>query len=339
MGFGQYSAGGGVKRTKADMLPFAGDDVASSRKGGHNRLHFTRTDGSQGFILHETVIANLSADGSRLTLSDGGWHSLTTKSAWGDAIRAFGLQIRTFYPADWGSETHEGVKGYWYAGGGRIGYPGKAERSVTYIVTRDASGVSFKCAADVALDHPMIRADVDTGEGGNFAVRFTGTEIVSEAGVKVRCTPFKALVTLLRVDALMRECKGMMTLRGQALYDFNFEAFGFTIHPGQSARVTMIGCHSFRTDDIRAAMRRIGNEHPSVLKSARAFVRKHPLDYGVKTWRAQQQARSVEPEPGGLGKRSDDNAARMSVARRLRGSPGLDAVYLARFAGASSLKA
>ena len=286
--FGQYSANS-CRRTKSEMLEhFAAQyDIATCRRGGHNRLDFTTSDGRRCFALHETVIAELSADRSRLTLSDGGWPTPTTKSAWSDAMAAFEV-------------SHVG----WSL------MPTKSERSVTYVVELSPlvygpfrewearfSPRLYTVAgrdADAPKDLPMIRASVNDG---NFAVRYDGQakEILSEAGARVRATPFKVLVTLYRIDALAKATHRYHSMRGYALDAFNFEAFGFTIHPGQSSRTILVGCHTFQTREIRAQMARIAVDHPEAAKLAKRFVRRHPVDFGVATYEAAQRARYGRP--------------------------------------------
>lgn len=292
MGFGQYSAGGGMNRTKADLLAFATGEVISSRKGGKNRLHFTRADGSQGFILHQTIVAELSADGSRVTLADGGWHTPTTKTAWYDALAAFGLSRKMTVPGkDYGNGYCS--QPYSYVAAPSYTAPTRDERSVTYTVERSGDEVRMERAADVAADLPLLRADVNDGEGGNFAVRFDAKarRIVSDAGTEVVATPFKVLVALGRIDALAKATRNYTTFRGQALWQFSFEAFGYTVHPGQSSRTIMVGCHAFRLMDVRSVARQIAAAHPEAAKKAKAFVRKHPLDYGVAAYEAQRAER------------------------------------------------
>ena len=284
MGFGQYSAGS-CRRTKSEMVTHFGAqfDIATAKRAGHNRLDFTTADGRRMFALHETVVAELSADRSRLTLADGGWPTPTTKSAWGDACNAFNVS----HPS-------------WAL------MPNKSERSVTLLLeleptvygphdrwhscfaTRELKAVAR--ATDVPRDLPMIRASV---EDGNFAVRYDGEarEIRSDAGAKVRATPFKVLVTLYRIDALAKATSRYHAFRGDALYQFNFEAFGFTVNPGQSSRVIMIGCHTFQTREIRAQMARIAADHPEAAKAAKRFVRRNPLDYGIAAYEAAMRAR------------------------------------------------
>lgn len=284
MGYGQYSAGGGLNRTKVEMLEsLRGFDLdeTTARKGGKNRLIVSTRAGARLFVLHETVVATLSPEGDRLELADGGWPTPTTRSAWGDAVGAFGLKwLQVWTASDWHSDG-----GYWSA---RWDTPRKDERSVVYHVK---DGV-ITGRAEAVADLPMIRASTDTG---NFAVRYDAAarEVISDAGERVRATPFKTLVTLYRIDKLAKAACGYITMRGNALYQFGFDALGYRVHPGQTSRTVMIGCHTFKTDQIRATLKRIAAEHPEAAKKAKAFVRRHPVDYGVAAYEADLAARAA----------------------------------------------
>ena len=279
MAYGQYAAGGGLNRTKADMIAIfeeRGFQVLQARKGGKNRLQFMDAAGHWNFTLHETVVATLTADRRTLTLADGGWPTMTTRTAWGDAVKAFGLR--------WASVTDRFSDGeaYTYE---RPSYPTKVERSVRYTV--EAGTITGREA--VPADHPMIRASV---EDGNFAVRYIdGKFLESEAGASIKAPPFRVLTVLYRIDALAKATRTYHAFRGQALCQFQFKAFGLDIHPGQSSRTIMIGCHTFKTQEIRGVLRQLEGLYPVEAKRAKAFVRKHPLDYGVPAYEAAQRAR------------------------------------------------
>jgi hypothetical protein len=269
MAYGQYSAGS-CRRTKADLVAHFGaeHDIETAKLGGHNRLDFTTRSGARVFTLHLTAVATLSPDGTRLTLADGGWPTPTTRTAWSDALSAF-----------------------------RIGWswqdmPSKTERSVTYII----EGGRIAGRAEATPDLPMIRASVDHGEGGNFAVRFDAKakRIVSDAGVTIPCTPYKALVSLYRVDKLARATSRFHAFRGQALDQFGFVAFGYHITPGQSSSIIMIGCHSFKTREIRAVLADLAAKFPEQAKKARKVVKADPSDFGVAAYEARRAAYVAE---------------------------------------------
>lgn len=97
--FGQYSAGHVGKRTKRDMVTDATRDhgaIFSPEKIENNTLRFRTADGRTIIRLHETDILSTDKRGN-ITLSSGGWRSVTTKA-----------RLRHYLPAGWAIWSEKG---------------------------------------------------------------------------------------------------------------------------------------------------------------------------------------------------------------------------------------
>lgn len=262
MALGQYSDHGGSRHTKdtlAAAAAAAGYEVTWARKAGHNRLHFKTADGRQGFVLHSTVIAEVSPDGQRLTLRDGGWATMTTRAAWRDALTAFGV------PMFW---THGAMPLGSHAGGG-----GHWDRKAVFARTLDGWQMAEADAAP-----PMLRADVDgsgAGPDGNLEVTYTDGEVRSQGAPAIRIRPARLILScrdiLERVKAYKRA--GRVTRWGEADYDYAFPLLGYDAAPGSFGRFLYVGCHRFKVSDIRAVLRRLEAIYPEDAKRATATAR------------------------------------------------------------------
>lgn len=118
MGYGQYSEGetAGKRWTLEEQKRFypfvphnisgvdagAGARLETIKRVGHNRALLTFSDGTQGFMLHSSVIAWRVPHGKnktpRIRLDWCGYHTITTRAAMGEALR---LWTNKPYPTIW----------------------------------------------------------------------------------------------------------------------------------------------------------------------------------------------------------------------------------------------
>lgn len=253
-----------MDRSKTDMLEIFADlgAIVWSKKGGKNRLHFKLADGRECFSLHKTVIATLSSDRATLYLNDGGWPTPTTRSAMSDAVSAFNLSHSVSVHGDKG----ENVARFFPVG-----------------TWKDARTVRFarSAAIDVATwtpiaappDHVMIRAMLDD-DGDGAEVRFTGKAIESSTGEKIPCDARRALKLLRELDRMARAAAHTLTCRGQSIDSLSRELAGYYCGPGSFGSTIHLGCHVFKTRDVRVAMRAIKESNPEAWKAAIACERK-----------------------------------------------------------------
>lgn len=129
--FGQYSysENAGRRYTKEELASFARWEkdpenggvyfpgrLTQTKKAGHNRLLYTRDDGTRGFMLHQTTVAQTTADG-RVLIQTGGWASMTTRRAileGVEALDAAGAFNRPRKVAEWSERTYRPQKaGTW----------------------------------------------------------------------------------------------------------------------------------------------------------------------------------------------------------------------------------
>lgn len=241
MSFGQFSATS-CRRTKAEQLEIAGEGIVWSRKAGHNRLHFRTADGAEHFMLHATVIASINADRTRLTLNDGGWATITTRKAWGDAADAFKLQGMHA----WGNrpKSDHVLNGLPF------------DRSIT------VSLPDFK-ALETAPPAIMLRAVVN-GET-SLEVAYRDGEIVSSNGDKI-AAPVSAIVCeLYRILDCAKASRGFIGWRHDPIdYKNSIKIFkgAWDCSGGCRGRHVYVGCHEFATTDLRATLKRFTLEHP-----------------------------------------------------------------------------
>lgn len=69
-----------------DNPPGAGSPLKTIKRVGHNRALLTFTDGTQGYMLHSTVVAWRTPQG-RIRLDSGGYRTLTTRAAMSEALK------------------------------------------------------------------------------------------------------------------------------------------------------------------------------------------------------------------------------------------------------------
>jgi hypothetical protein len=314
MSYGQYSPMGGHRRTIADMLEVLegqgfyrvaainrprdlsqGKTIAEHRKGkpGNNRLVFKTMDGATHFLLHETIIASLSPDRSQLTLNDGGWATITTRRAWDDAARAFGLPGLSV----WGArpKADHSVRGVLF------------DRTATFQLP-DMVPIGGQAFRDV----PMIRAIAgdDPRHSPTVMVEYRDGQIISSAGVQVKASPLLVMVSLHHVRAVAKRGRSRITFRGMGeycLYDTREEVLGYDCYAGCLGRSFFVGCHQFNTSDARAALRRIEAEHPDKAKVARK----------VWTRRNKRRLAQLKAEAEAETKRKAERAAAVETARQL----------------------
>lgn len=258
MGFGQYSRGS-TRRTKADMVDTLAPlgSVEWAKRAGHNRLHFKLTDGREGFMLHATVIAMLSADRSTLTMDNGGWATPTTHSAMGDALRAFGKPT-----------------GYAHGNRGQTSF----------------GGVSFDRSAKFAWPSleplntspplPTIRATSDSAESyGDLVVTYDGETVKSSGDVSLTVPPFRVILALRAMSEVCKRNRRWFGTMNYSRYpegnhDDPVKLLGdYEATSGRWGRTVFVGCHEFRTQDIRAALRRIEADYPEGKALADKFTR------------------------------------------------------------------
>lgn len=243
--FGQHSQGT-CRRTKEEMLAYARADrpIATSRKAGHNRLHIRYADGGQAFMLHATCVAELAPCGTQLTLRDGGWATLTTRRAMGDACHAFGLG----HLSVWGDRGGHSVNGQHF------------DREATFTVP------GFKIEATSGND-VMLRAVVDGGD--SLEVRYDGATVQSGNGDKIEAKPHRVMLELERLLDLARRRRNFAV--DPIDYSESLSLFGgaWSANAGQFGRSIRIGCHEFKTADLRAVLRRLQAEYPAEAKRAR----------------------------------------------------------------------
>ncbi|AEI71127.1 hypothetical protein [EBPR siphovirus 5] len=295
MGFGQYSAMGSFNRTKTDMLNACGISPEWSRKAGKNRVHYRLADGSQGFILHETIIARVDAGATALTLNDGGWPSMTTRAAFSEAAAAFGLpQLGAG-----GGRPHSAhtigfyVDSAW--GWDRVRF----DREVT-IAIREGAYV----AAVENVGPPSIRAILNEGDA-TCMVYYSKGAFRSDNGVTIAARPRRALQMLHAVLRIAARGRGRIAYRREPLYPYAEEVAGYPIVPASMGRTVHIGCHSFRVEDVRGMLNRMARDYPAhadaVAKEARKLARADKIATDAKEarMRAEAQAayrRSLAPE-------------------------------------------
>lgn len=307
MGYGQYSAMGGVDRTKADMLDACGIEPEWSRKAGKNRVHYRLADGSQGFILHETVVASLSADGKKLVLNDGGWPSLTTRKAFSEAVTAFGLRAIS-------------VGGARPLAAHRLGYqrnlqPGetyaawewgaiKFDRTVNLRVT--ATGYAL---ADKVRDVPSIRAIVNDGDA-TFMVTYERSAFRSGSGDRVPASPKRALAMIHRALIIAARGVGRVGFHREPLYAHSEDLAGYSIIPASMGRTVHVGCHAFRVADLRELLARLERDHPQHATEAAKAARKLAKLDKIETERREEELREAARR---------ERAARAMAAARQHG--------------------
>lgn len=272
MSYGQYSPMGGKRRTCREMLEvLAGQGFSEAKtedasrsiltwhKGhpGNNRLWFQTRDGAQHFLFHETIIASLSADGSRLTLNDGGWATITTRRAFSDAVKAFGLPSLYVHGAR-PKADHAVSGGALFDRTAVLSVPGY----------QPIGGQAFR-------DVPMIRAIAgeDPRSSPTVMVEYRDGKIISSAGVDVKASPLVAMVSLHHLLAVAKRGSRRFTMRGRGeycIYDTREMLLGFDCYAGSDGRTFFVGCHQFNTSDARSALRRIETDHPEKAKVAKA---------------------------------------------------------------------
>lgn len=92
--YGQYSENSPGKLTKADMLPYSG--VVESKKVGHNRVIYTHANGERRFrLIHADILTFDPVEGV-YTVDTGGYSTMTTRRAIGEAIEAFAPDISAY---------------------------------------------------------------------------------------------------------------------------------------------------------------------------------------------------------------------------------------------------
>lgn len=285
MGFGQYSTSGGMNRTKGDMMDACGvADATWSRKAGKNRVHFKLADGSQGFILHETIIARLSASRETLTLADGGWPSLTTRAAFSEAASAFGLpELRAS-----GARPHASHSLGFYSAGAWTWNQIRFDREVAIKVTPQG----YEALAG-AKAPPSIRAILNDGDG-TCMVTYERRAFRSEAdgGITIAATPKRALQLLHHVLRIAARGKGRIAMHREPLYERGEVVAGYHIVPASMGRSVQIGCHAFRVEDLRGMLNHLERDNPAdapeIAKEARKLARadKIATDKAVEAERA-----------------------------------------------------
>jgi len=255
--FGQYSAAGGARLTKAELVSAASATlkapVTRSRLAGHNRLHVFAEDGSQHFVFHSTVIASLSADGALLTLNDGGWPTMATRHAISDACAAFGLG----HQAVWGAKP-------------------AADHAINGILFNRRLVVSlpvWRIEESDAGAPLMVRASEYDDGSQRFEVTYDGAEIRSNGLYYGSANPYSVMVTLGRMSRMAT--KARREHRDPFLCGLGIRVLlGHWAAPGRFGRTIHVGCHTFKTTDLRAALRTLEARYPAEAKRARVAVRR-----------------------------------------------------------------
>jgi uncharacterized protein (DUF2461 family) len=124
----------------------------------------------------------------------------------------------------------------------------------------------------------MIRAATPDGAEEGAEVRFTGKAIVSSMGESIPCDARRALKLLRALDRMARAAHSYNAFRhpygSGRVEQFMQNLAGYDCAPGSHGRTIFIGCHIFKTRDVRVAMRRIAAENPAAWKGAIACERK-----------------------------------------------------------------
>ena len=247
MGYGQFSRGS-TRRTKAEMLETAaaaGYVVTSSHKAGNNRLEFTTADGCVGFMLHTTVIAFRSTfqGVQKVRLDTGGWPSMTTHVAMGEALSRWG--IRTRVHADLGQTVAFGTAfdqtaTFDVGTGKRIDTP---EGPTVYMVRGFVSDYEGD-------ETPAVTWDAVSGE-----IRSDGHRQHSSV---VSFSPPEVIATL---RTILATCRRVAREPSFGAYE-ETELGGWTLYVTRCGREVHVGCHEFKRADLSTLLRRLERDFP-----------------------------------------------------------------------------
>jgi len=81
-----------ARKTMAELKSNAPKGAATFKRGaGHNRLVINFDDGRQGYLYHETVVAEIDRKAGTVKLDCGGWRTKTTADAMNEALHMWGI--------------------------------------------------------------------------------------------------------------------------------------------------------------------------------------------------------------------------------------------------------